>query len=66
VSQAHFLLALGVLDDFESQDVAGRERVKDLVLPDRMGGAFQVLVLSRGGVADGIRGLSAPWRVRAS
>jgi SAM-dependent MidA family methyltransferase len=66
VSQAHFLLALGVLDDFESQDVAGRERLKDLVLPDRMGGAFQVLVLSRGGVADGIRGLSAPWRVRAS
>ncbi|HET8946364.1 MAG TPA: SAM-dependent methyltransferase [Candidatus Polarisedimenticolia bacterium] len=66
VSQAHFLLALGALDDYEAQDLADRERLKDLVLPDRMGGAFQVLVLARGGVAEGVRGLSAPWRERAS
>jgi SAM-dependent MidA family methyltransferase len=66
VSQAHFLLALGALDDYEAQDVSSRERLKDLVLPDRMGGAFQVIVLARGGVAFGIRGLSAPWRERAS
>ena len=66
VSQAHFLLALGALDDYEAQDVPGRERLKELVLPDRMGGAFQVIVLARGGVPEGIRGLSAPWRARAS
>ena len=66
VSQARFLLALGALDDYEAQDLSGRERLKDLVLPDRMGGAFQVLVLARGGVDAGLRGLSAPWRVRAS
>jgi SAM-dependent MidA family methyltransferase len=66
VSQARFLLARGAFDDYEAEDLPGRERLKDLVLPDRMGGAFQVLVLARGGVAGTIRGLSAPWRVRAS
>jgi SAM-dependent MidA family methyltransferase len=66
VSQARFLLALGALDDYEAQDLSGRERLKDLVLPDRMGGVFQVLVLARGGVPAGLRGLSAPWRERAS
>lgn len=65
VSQAHFLLALGALDDYESQDLAGREGLKDLVLPDRMGGAFQVLALSCGGAPAAIRGLSAPWRDRS-
>jgi SAM-dependent MidA family methyltransferase len=62
VSQAHFLLALGALDGFEAQDPAGREALKDLVLPDRMGGAFQVLILARGGAPAALRGLSAPWR----
>ena len=62
VSQAHFLLALGALDGFEAEDLAGREALKELVLPDRMGGAFQVLVLARGGAPAGLRGLSAPWR----
>jgi SAM-dependent MidA family methyltransferase len=62
VSQAHFLLALGALEDFEAQDLAAREALKELVLPDRMGGAFRVLVLRRGGAPEGLRGLSAPWR----
>ena len=64
VSQSHFLLALGALEGFEAQDLAGREALKDLVLPDRMGGAFQVLVLARGAAPAGLRGLSAPWRDR--
>ena len=62
VSQAHFLLALGALEGFETQDLAAREALKDLVLPDRMGGAFQVLVLAKGGAPAALRGLSAPWR----
>jgi SAM-dependent MidA family methyltransferase len=62
VSQAHFLLALGALEDFEAQDLAAREALKEIVLPDRMGGAFRVLVLRRGGAPEGLRGLSAPWR----
>jgi len=62
VSQTHFLLALGALEEYETQDLTGREGLKDLVLPDRMGGAFQVLVLARGGAPASIRGLSAPWR----
>lgn len=64
VSQAHFLLALGALEDYEAQDPARREALKDLVLPDRMGGAFQVLILARGGAPSALRGLSAPWRDR--
>jgi SAM-dependent MidA family methyltransferase len=64
VSQAHFLLALGALEDYEAQDLPRREALKDLVLPDRMGGAFQVLVLARGGAPLSLRGLGAPWRDR--
>jgi SAM-dependent MidA family methyltransferase len=61
-SQSHLLLALGALDLFESEDVRGREALKDLILPDRMGGVFRVLVLRAGGAPPQLRGLSSPWR----
>ncbi|HKQ98390.1 MAG TPA: SAM-dependent methyltransferase, partial [Candidatus Polarisedimenticolia bacterium] len=56
-SQARFLLALGALDRFEEADLRGREAIKDLVLPDRMGGVFRVLVLASAGLAAPLRGL---------
>lgn len=62
VGQAEFLLALGALEFFEGSDVREREALKDLILPDRMGGVFRVLVFERGATAGGLRGLSAPWR----
>jgi SAM-dependent MidA family methyltransferase len=60
--QAEFLLALGALDFFEGSDLQEREGLKDLILPDRMGGVFRVLVFARGAMSDNLRGLSAPWR----
>ena len=59
-SQSRFLLALGALDFFEASDLAGREALKDLVLPDRMGGVFRVLILAAGRAPDRLRGLEAP------
>jgi SAM-dependent MidA family methyltransferase len=61
-TQARFLLALGALEEFERGDLRERERLKDLVLPDRLGGAFRVLVLATPSAPDGLRGLSEPWR----
>lgn len=66
VSQSHLLLALGALDLFEDEDLRGREALKDLVLPDRMGGVFRVLVLRAGGAPVNLRGLSRPWREAAT
>jgi SAM-dependent MidA family methyltransferase len=60
-SQARFLLALGALEFFESADLREKEALKDLVLPDRMGGVFRVLVLAKGEVPTAIRGLTTPW-----
>jgi SAM-dependent MidA family methyltransferase len=60
--QAEFLLALGALEFFEGADLQEREALKDLILPDRMGGVFRVLVFTRGQTTGGLRGLSAPWR----
>jgi SAM-dependent MidA family methyltransferase len=62
-SQARFLLALGALEFLEDASLPEREALKDMVLPDRMGGVFRVLVLAKGDVPDSIRGLSAPWEV---
>jgi SAM-dependent MidA family methyltransferase len=56
-SQARFLLALGALDQYEASDLREREAIKDLVLPDRMGGVFRVMVLASPGLPAGIRGL---------
>lgn len=56
-SQARFLLALGALDGFESADLREREAIKDLVLPDRMGGVFRVLVLRTADLDAPLRGL---------
>ena len=61
-SQAQFLLALGALELFEAEDLGGREALKDLILPDRMGGVFRVLVLRKGEASADLRGLSRPWR----
>ena len=61
-TQARFLLALGALDDFERGDLREREMLKDLVLPDRLGGTFRVLVLATPSAPDGLRGLGEPWR----
>jgi SAM-dependent MidA family methyltransferase len=61
IGQSRFLLALGALDLFESEDVQGREALKDLILPDRMGGVFRVLVLRAGKAPSDLRGLSRPW-----
>jgi SAM-dependent MidA family methyltransferase len=66
LSQAHLLLALGALDLFEAEDLRGREGLKDLILPDRMGGVFRVLVLRAGGAPKDLRGLSRPWRKSAA
>jgi SAM-dependent MidA family methyltransferase len=60
--QADFLLALGALEFFEGADLQEREALKDLILPDRMGGVFRVLVFARGETPGDLRGLSAPWR----
>jgi len=38
-----------------------REALKDLVLPERMGDRFRVLVLGAGEVTRDLRGLSEPW-----
>ncbi|HUD72341.1 MAG TPA: SAM-dependent methyltransferase [Dongiaceae bacterium] len=56
-SQARFLLALGALDQYESSDLREREAIKDLVLPDRMGGVFRVMILASRGLETGLRGL---------
>lgn len=60
-SQARFLLALGALEYLEDASLQEREALKEMVLPDRMGGVFRVLVLAKGDVPDSLRGLSAPW-----
>ena len=60
--QAEFLLALGAIEYFAGADLQEREMLKDLILPDRMGGVFRVLVFARGGMSGTLRGLSAPWR----
>jgi SAM-dependent MidA family methyltransferase len=78
VSQSHFLLALGALErlpelsgerceqdrDGPSQGEILREReaIKELVLPDRMGGRFRVLIVGVGDVTDDLEGLAPPWR----
>jgi len=59
---AESLLALGALEFFEGADLKEREALKDLILPDRMGGVFRVLVFARGETPGDLRGLSAPWR----
>jgi len=64
-SQARFLLALGAVDFMEGAGIEEREALKDLMLPQRMGGLFRVLVLARGEVPDDLRGLSVPWAERA-
>jgi len=61
-TQARFLLALGALEHFERADLREREALKDLVLPDRLGGVFRVLVLATSTAPEGLRGLSEPWR----
>jgi len=61
-TQARFLLALGALDHFDRGDLREREALKDLVLPDRLGGIFRVLVLATPAAPEGLRGLSEPWR----
>jgi SAM-dependent MidA family methyltransferase len=60
--QAEFLLALGALEFFEKADLKEREALKDLILPDRMGGVFRVFVFDRGDPSLALRGLAAPWR----
>lgn len=78
VSQSHFLLALGALERLpelsgerrkQGRDGPGqgeilreREAIKELVLPDRMGGRFRVLVVGVGDVAGDLDGLAPPWR----
>ena len=78
ISQTHFLLALGALDrlpelcgERREQDDVGprqgeilkeREAIKDLVLPDRLGGRFRVLIIGVGDVSDDLEGLAPPWR----
>jgi len=77
ISQSHFLLALGALEQMPElsgerceRDAAGpspgeilkeREAIKELVLPDRMGGRFRVLILGVGDVRDDLEGLAPPW-----
>ncbi len=77
VSQAHFLLSLGGLDFLPDLPQSGqtvdrsgrspgqilreREALKDLVLPDRAGGRFRVLVTGIGDVPDDLAGLQSPW-----
>jgi len=61
-TQARFLLALGALEHFDRGDLREREALKDLVLPDRLGGVFRVLVLATATAPEGLRGLSEPWR----
>jgi len=60
-SQSRFLLALGALEFMESEGPSERERLKDLVLPDRMGGVFRVLVLAKGNRPATLRGFRTPW-----
>ena len=60
-SQARFLLALGALDLMAEADVRQKEAMKEMVLPDRMGGVFRVLVMVKGDLPASVRGLSAPW-----
>jgi SAM-dependent MidA family methyltransferase len=75
-TQSRFLLALGALDFLQdgadggatetvapAQRVADREALKELVLPERMGDRFRVLVLGVGDVSSELRGLTAPWRM---
>jgi SAM-dependent MidA family methyltransferase len=76
VSQARFLLALGALEFLqEAPDpdaapaVAGasverlreREALKELILPDRMGEKFTVLLFGVGDVPRDLAGLREPW-----
>jgi len=61
-TQARFLLALGALEHFDQGDLREREALKDLVLPDRLGGVFRVLILATATAPEGLRGLSEPWR----
>lgn len=77
ISQSHFLLALGALERMPALSGEGfepgeggaspgeilreREAIKELVLPDRLGGRFRVLVLGVGDVRDDLEGLAVPW-----
>jgi len=76
VSQSHFLLALGGLERLPELASTGRqvgtepdqgeilrerEAIKELVLPDRMGGRFRVLIIGVGDVSDDLEGLAPPW-----
>ena len=78
VTQSRFLLALGALDrlpelhaERNERDRGGpgqgeilreREAIKELVLPDRMGGRFRVLIIGVGDVSDDLEGLAPPWQ----
>jgi SAM-dependent MidA family methyltransferase len=75
-TQARFLLALGALDvltDFAEEAwgetdpgtllsrIRDREALKTLILPDRMGERFRVLILAVGDVPGNLAGLAEPW-----
>ena len=75
-TQGRFLLALGALEFLPAQpatrdaerdpDAAVRrlresEALKQLVLPERMGDRFRVLILGVGGVPRDLSGLAEPW-----
>ena len=75
-TQGRFLLALGALEFLPVQPAArGPERdpdtairhlreteaLKQLVLPERMGDRFRVLILGAGGVPRDLAGLAEPW-----
>ncbi|HET6278260.1 MAG TPA: SAM-dependent methyltransferase, partial [Candidatus Polarisedimenticolia bacterium] len=78
VSQSRFLLALGALDRLpelhaeriernrggpaQGEILREREAIKELVLPDRMGGRFRVLIIGVGNVSDDLEGLAPPWQ----
>lgn len=75
VSQARFLLSLGALEFLQDGTGADgllaagasidrlreHEALKELILPDRMGEKFTVLVLGVGDVSRDLAGLREPW-----
>lgn len=75
-TQARFLLALGALrfladpeDGRGAPDPAAwfreREALKELVLPDRMGDRFRVLIAARGRAPEDLAGLADPLSVQS-
>jgi SAM-dependent MidA family methyltransferase len=67
VSQARFLLSLGILERlppggeaFRWEEFAERRAVRDLVMPGGLGETHQVLVLATSGVGVGLTGLRNP------